>query len=63
MSEIILYLILAFVGFYVTYFVIKKAVEHAINESLDDIEMTIRAAISKSNINCNIKNHDDKFQK
>ena len=56
---ILLYLLLIFIGFYVTYFTIKIAVKHAISESLEDIRVTISKAISCSRDEYNWKNNKE----
>ncbi|NMM61160.1 hypothetical protein HBE96_00265 [Clostridium sp. P21] len=57
--EIILYLVFAFIGFYITYFVIRLAVKHAISQSLDDIQRVIRVAINQSTVKSDLKNIND----
>ncbi|SHJ91514.1 hypothetical protein SAMN05444401_0120 [Clostridium amylolyticum] len=59
MFQIILLLPLIFACLYITYFIIKIAVKHAIKESLDDIQGIIKNAISQSRTEYDWKNKND----
>ena len=56
---ILLVLLLTFIGFYITYLIIKIAVKHAISESLEDIRGTMIKAISQSRDEYNWKNNKE----
>jgi hypothetical protein len=50
MIGLLIYLGLAFIGFYIVYMVIKISIKHAISESSTIIEKIIRNAINDSRV-------------